>query len=43
MQNRAVLEQVHAVWEVASQETMAAIDRADIKIAYDSAVASLSA
>jgi uncharacterized membrane protein len=43
MQNRALLEQVHAVWEVASQETMAAIDRADIKIAYDSAVASLSA
>jgi uncharacterized membrane protein len=42
-QNQALLEQVNAVWEVACLETMAATDRADIKIAYDSAVASLSA
>jgi len=42
MQNQALLDQVHAVWEVASQEVMATIDREDIRIAYDRAVASLS-
>ena len=43
MQRQALLEQVHAVWDVASLEAMAAIDRADIQIAYDKVVASLSA
>jgi len=42
MQNQALLDQVHAVWEVASQEVMATIDREDIRIAYDRAVAALS-
>jgi uncharacterized membrane protein len=41
-QKEALLEQVHAVWEAASQEGMAAIDRADVKIAFDRALASLS-
>ena len=42
MQKQALLEQVQAVWEAASQEAMVAIDRAEIQIAYDRAVASLS-
>jgi hypothetical protein len=42
-QSQSLLEQAQAVWEAASQEMMAAIDRADIKLAYDGSVASLSA
>jgi len=43
MQKGALLEQANAVWEVAAQEAMAGIDRADIKIAFERAVALLSA
>jgi uncharacterized membrane protein len=42
-QNQALLEQANAIWEFASQEAMAAMDRAEIKVAYDEAVVSLSA
>jgi uncharacterized membrane protein len=43
IQSQSLLEQAQAVWETTSQETMAAADRADIKIAYDSSVELLSA
>ncbi len=43
MQSQSLLEQAQAVWEAASQEMMAAIDRADIKLAYDGSVELLSA
>jgi uncharacterized membrane protein len=43
IQSQALLEQAQAVWETSSQETMAAVDRADIKLAYDSSVELLSA
>ncbi len=43
MQSHALLEQAQAVWEATSQETMATVDRADIKLAYDSSVELLSA
>jgi uncharacterized membrane protein len=42
-QHQALLEQANAVWEVASREPMAAMDRADIKATFDGAVAALSA
>ncbi len=42
-QSQSLLEQAQAVWEAASQEMMAAIDRADIKLAYDGSVELLSA
>ena len=42
-QSQSLLEQAQAVWEAASQETMAAVDRADIKLAYDRLVELLSA
>jgi uncharacterized membrane protein len=42
-QRQSLLEQAHAVWEAASQEMMAAVDRADIKLAYDRSVELLSA
>ena len=41
-QSQSLLEQARAVWEAASQETMAAADRADIKLAYDRSVDLLS-
>jgi uncharacterized membrane protein len=43
IQSQSLLEQAQAVWETTSQETMAAVDRADIKLAYDSSVELLSA
>jgi uncharacterized membrane protein len=43
IQSQSLLEQAQAVWEATSQETMAAVDRADIKLAYDSSVELLSA
>jgi uncharacterized membrane protein len=43
MQGQSLLEQAHAVWEATSQETMVAVDRADVKLAYDTAVERLSA
>jgi uncharacterized membrane protein len=43
LQSRSILEQVQAVWEAASQETMVAVDRASIKLAYDNSVELLSA
>jgi uncharacterized membrane protein len=42
VQGQSLLEQAHAVWEATSHETMAAVDRADVKVAYDNAVAFLS-
>ena len=42
-QSQSLLEQAQAVWEATSQETMAAVDRADIKLAYDRSVELLSA
>jgi uncharacterized membrane protein len=42
IQGTALLEQAQAVWEVTSQETMAAVDRADVKVAYDNVVGLLS-
>jgi uncharacterized membrane protein len=42
IQGQSLLEQAQAVWEATSKETMAAVDRADIKLAYDRAVDLLS-
>jgi hypothetical protein len=43
VQSQSLLEQAQAVWETTSQETMAAVDRADIKLAYEGSVELLSA
>ncbi len=43
IQCQSLLEQAQAVWEATDQETMVAVDRADIKLAYDSSVELLSA
>jgi uncharacterized membrane protein len=43
MQRQSLLEQTQAVWEATSQETMAAVDRADIELAYDNSLELLSA
>lgn len=42
-QSQSLLEEAQAVWEISSQETMAAVDRTDIKLAYDNSVEVLSA
>jgi uncharacterized membrane protein len=43
MQRQSLLEQTQAVWEATSQETMVAVDRADIELAYDNSLELLSA
>jgi uncharacterized membrane protein len=37
----AVREQAEAVWQMASQETLTAIDREDFKVSYDTAMSVL--
>jgi uncharacterized membrane protein len=43
MQRQSLLEQTQAEWEATSQETMVAVDRADIELAYDNSLELLSA